>query len=322
MKSPRLAQNPTTDVGRQDWATCAPFTHHDAHERGLTDKALMALCRDGQLRRPLRGAYVGAAWPDTLALRSQILCLVVPSDCFVADQTAAWLHGADSALSPNDHLEIPPVSVFRRPGAGRLRNGLAASGERRVLPRDLAIADGLPVTTPLRTALDLGRLQRRDIALAGMDGLARLSGIGVAQIVRELPRFAKMRGVVQLRALAPLVDGLAQSAGESALRLRWLDAGLPQPQLQVPVRRPDGRYFYLDLGLRAHRFAAEYDGLAWHTSPSQRRNDRARRAWLRDVAGWTIVVLTREEVYAQQTAIGLLAEAWRKHRRHCLPSPG
>lgn len=296
------------------WPTHEPFTRSQALARGLTDSDLRRLVAEGHVRRPLRAVYVDALRPETLALRAEILRLVVPKDAFVADRTAAWLHGAN-ALAPNEHLGTPPVSIFRHPAGLRLRNALTRSGERDVLPRDLTVRGGLAVTTPLRTALDLGRLQRRDIALAGMDAMAALGTVTTDDLRAEIPRFARMRGVVQLRALAPLVDGLAQSPGESALRLRWLDAGLPRPTLQIPVRRPDGRYFYLDLGLPERRFAAEYDGQAWHTSSRQRRQDEARRAWLRDEAGWTVLVFTRHEVYAQQDAINQLTEAWQSHRR-------
>ena len=46
----------------------------------------------------------------------------------------------------------------------------------------------------------------------------------------EIGRFRGFRGVVQLRCLAPLGDGRAESPGESALRLHWYDAGLPTPE--------------------------------------------------------------------------------------------
>lgn len=311
----RPLDHPALRAATGDRPAHEPFTRVEALRCGLTDRDLRRLCRDGHLCRPLRGVYVDASRPDSLALRAEALRLVVPAGSFVADRTAAWLHGADTALAPNEHLCVPPVSVFRRPGAGRLRNDLATSGERHVIRRDLTVVHGMPVTTPLRTALDLGRLQRRDTALAGMDAVARVGGMSRAEIQAEVPRFARTRGVVQLRALVPLVDALAQSPGESAMRLRWVDAGLPQPTLQVPVRRPDGRYYYLDLGLPEHRFAAEYDGQAWHSTANQRRQDEMRRTWLREVAGWTILVLTRDQVHGQQVAIDLLAEAWRGHRR-------
>lgn len=298
------------------WPTNEPFTRTRAHELGMTDHVLHGACRRGRLRRLLRGVYADVSLADTLALRAQALRLVVPPDCFVADRTAAWLHGAD-ALAPNEHLTVPTVSVFRRPGFGRLRNQLTTSGERGVRLRDLTVVHDLVATTPLRTALDLGRLQRRDVALAGMDAMARIGAVTTEELLADVERFARMRGVVQLRQLAPLVDGLSGSAGESTLRLRWLDAGLPRPTLQIPVRRPDGRYFYLDMGLPEHRFGAEYDGVDWHSSPAQCRRDRFRRKWLREEEAWTLLVHTREQVYGQQLAMVQLTEAWREHRsRH------
>ena len=42
--------------------------------------------------------------------------------------------GAEMVLAPNEHLELLPVSVFRPSGMGRLRNGLADSGERNLTP--------------------------------------------------------------------------------------------------------------------------------------------------------------------------------------------
>ena len=99
-------------------------------------------------------------------MRIAALRLVVPDGCFVVDRTAAWLHGAPMVLAPNDHLQPPKVSMFKHADAGRLRNELARSGERTVLPRDLMDVGGLCVTTPLRTALDLGRFLSRDQALS------------------------------------------------------------------------------------------------------------------------------------------------------------
>lgn len=71
---------------------------------------------------------------------------------------------------------------------------------------------GVRVTTPLRTALDLGCLLRAREAIAALDAFARLHGIPTALLTAELPRFKRRRGVRQLRTLVPLVDGRAESA--------------------------------------------------------------------------------------------------------------
>lgn len=293
-----------------------PFTLATAQAQGCTKKALCALVESGHVRRPVRNLYVSSQVPDTLLLRARMLALVVPSDCFVCDRTAAWLHGAPAALAPNEHLSVPQVSCFRPSDEGRLRNALAVSGERAIRPRDLMQVHGIVVTTPLRTALDLGRLQRtRDLRLAGMDAMVRLGHFSLDELLAEVPRFARQRGVVLLRALAPLVDAGAQSPGESALRLRWYDAGLPRPRTQVPVVMQDGSSCFLDLGVEDCLFAAEYDGEEWHSTPQQLLDDRERRGWIREHRSWVVEEYRKEHVYGQRQNADLhLREAFAAAR--------
>jgi hypothetical protein len=130
-------------------------------------------------------------------------------------------------------------------------------------------------------------------------------------------RFAGYRGVVQLRALVPIVDPRSQSPGESVLRLRWLDLGFPRPKCQVAVPSPTGSHYYLDIGLPAERFAAEYDGAAFH-GDDRAEPDEERRAWAREEYGWTIVVARSHHVHGQRRTIEeMLLEGRRRAReRH------
>ena len=277
-----------------------PFTRAQALAAGLTDIRLRRLVKRGLLRRLVPGVYVSAQAPDDLELRTQALRLVVPEGCFVCDETAAWLHGAPQAMAPNTHLAVPPISFFRPANGGRLRNGLVSSGERTLAPRDLMIIGGLSVTTPLRTALDLGRLRRPDQALAAQDALLGLGVFTHEELLAAVERFARQRGVCQLRWLAPLADGRAESAGESVLRLRWYAAGLPRPQLQIEVVVDGVVKFRLDMGLEEWLFAAEYDGAAFHSSPEQRRHDDERRGWMRSQRQWHIEVFLGEHVHGHE----------------------
>lgn len=272
-----------------------PFTATEARDYGLTAVQLRGLTQLGVLVHPMRGVYYSSHLEDCLALRVDCLRLVVPRDGVVTDRTAAWLWGALMALAPNDHLTTPRVSVFCPPGR-RLRNGLSRSGERMLSAEDVVELDGLLVTTPLRTACDLGRLLHRDQAFAAMDALAALNLFTIEQLVAECRRFKGYRGVVQLRVLAPFVDPFSQSPGESILRLRWLDVGLPRPECQIEVPGPWGSSYWLDLGLRRWRFAAEYDGEQFHTEADRPRDD-GRRTWLSGSGRWTIVVARRDNIH-------------------------
>jgi hypothetical protein len=272
-----------------------PFTSAEARDLGCSARSLRELTKAGLLRHPMRGVYYGAWLEDNLPLRVECLRLLVPKACVVTDRTAAWLWGAAMVLNPGAHLEVPAVSVFCPPGH-RLRNGLVDSGERRFGPGDVTMLDELSVTTPLRTACDLGRLLHRDQAFATMDSLAALRAFSVDELVASTRRFAGYRGVVQFRALAPLVDPDSQSPGESILRLRWLDLGFPRPKCQVEVPAPGGGRYWIDIGLEEQRFGAEYDGEEFHTEDDA-EHDKGRRDWMRRTENWTIVVARKANIH-------------------------
>lgn len=293
-----------------------PFTTAQSFEVGLTARQLTRLVRQGYLRRPMERVYVPAHLPDSIELRCLALGLVVPRGAFVCDRPAAWLHAGAKALAPNEHLSVPRVSCFRPSGHGRLRNALTVSGERAVLPRDLMELHGIVVTTPLRTALDLGRLQpTKDLRLWGMDLMLGLEQFSLEELLAELPRFKGQRGIVEQRVLAPRADPGAASFGEASLRNRWYDAGLPRPRTQIPIEL-DGQVIYLlDMGLEELLFAAEYDGEKWHSLDEQKKNDRERRRWLTDHRCWQIEVFVKMNVFGlNQDADLRLAKAFAEAR--------
>lgn len=274
-----------------------PFTTSQARAAGIGRSVLARLTQQALVRRILRSVYVVAQVPDSLWLRAQALHLVVPEDAVVTDWTACWL--LTGVLPPNDHLEIPPVSVFRFPGRGRLRNHLCHSGERGFAAEDLMMVGGVRVTTPLRTALDLGRLTHRDLAIVALDALLATGSFTKARLVSDVERFRGYRGVVQLRELAPLADPRAESGPESVLRLRWRDLShLPQPVPQVSVLAPSGRELYrIDLGVESLLFGVEYDGEEHHSSAEDLARDRRRRRDLQENFGWLIKPVTKQNVF-------------------------
>ena len=283
----------------------APFTAQAARREGLNSCDLTKLVDDGYLRRMVAGVYVAGQAADSIDLRAAALRLVVPNDAVIVDTTAGWLLGAEMILAPGDHLAVPPVSVFVSRRGARLRNGLAASGQRFLTRDHVMDLLGLRVTTPLRTACDLGRLLPRDRAFAALDTMLRLGAFDREELWAETVRFRGMRGVRQLRAFAPLADPRAESPGESVTRLRWLDmTSLPAPELQIEVERPLGPSYWLDLGVEELRFAVEYDGEEWHRrTAEQREHDHRRRTWLREERGWIVEPVGKDNVFGQHQDI-------------------
>ncbi|PUA81946.1 hypothetical protein [Nocardioides currus] len=291
-----------------------PFTLRDARAAGVHRK-LPALLASRAVRRPLRAVYVSSAVPDSVGLRAACVSLVMPPGCFVTDRCAGWLHGADMTLAPNEDVLVPRVTFFRPSDEGRLRNGLCISGERLVRADDLVEVNGILATSRLRTALDLGRLQKPDVALAGMDSMARLGGVEIAELVAAVDRLKGQRGVVQLRELAPIVDGGSESFGESAMRRRWHGAGLPWPSTQIPIVVDGVEIFRLDLGLEDLMYAAEYDGRRCHTADADREHDGRRRAWLATNRAYAIEKLDHRNVFGvDQDAQERLADGYARAR--------
>lgn len=272
-----------------------PFTTAQARGLGVSRHPFEALLRAGLIRRVLHEVYAVSHAPDDMLMRAKALSLVVTVDAVVTDRTAAWLHGVD-ILPRSALIAAPPVDVahteesrVRRPGVDGRRRGLIAS--------DITEIHGVRVTTCLRTALDLGRLLWRFDALAAIDGFLAI-GVPHELIAAEIGRFKGYRGVRQLRMLAPLGDGRAESVGESALRLHWYDAGLPKPDLQHWIYSDDGIAIYrLDITAPEFRYAAEYDGEEFHTSDEDQQHDVARRKWIVDHRAWAIDPFRKAEVY-------------------------
>lgn len=278
----------------------APFTSRQAAEAGVSRSRLAAMIKDRSIRPILFDVYASAHLEDTLALRVTALSLVVRPFVVVCDRAAAWLYGVDTL----DYFEldaVPPVDTCVAPAHTRVRRRNCKGRQRELCDDDVQRIGSIQVTTPLRTAMDLGRqLSRRD-ALACLDAFARSGLVAPVALHQQLPRYAGKRGVIQLRELVTLVDAGAESPSESWTRLCLIDAGLPVPHTQWVIEVNGQVIFRLDLAYPKHKVAIEYDGLEFHQSEEAQRHDEARRQWLRD-HGWTVIVVGKNDFDADSVA--------------------
>lgn len=217
----------------------------------------------------------------------------------ICRSTAAWLWGID-VLPPGLTEQDAPVELFvpegtpwpRRPGIRPTRSKS---------PGDLVVRGDITLTDPWRTALDCARSQSRYEAMACLDAFTRagMSTDLLAEYGKRLPPGS--RGSRQAVELLALTDPRAESPGESWTRLLIVDAGLPVPDCQVPVRCGD-TMFWLDLGYPEYRIGIEYDGRQHHTLPADRHHDERRRTQIRS-AGWEIVVIRAEDLCTHPRAL-------------------
>jgi hypothetical protein len=221
----------------------------------------------------------------TLRDRSRAAWLWSGRTGVLAGLAAAALHHA-RWVDETVPIELIAASARRHPGL-IVRNDT-------VLDDEIARAAGLPVTTPARTAFDLGRRLPRDDAVARLDALRRATAFSAADVRRVMLRHTGARGIRQLRQVLALVDGGAASPKETWLRLLLVDAGLPRPTTQIPVADDRGIVGALDMGWKELRVAAEYDGDQHRSDRRQYVKDQKRLRRL-EAQGWIVVRVIKED---------------------------
>lgn len=247
-----------------------------------------ALAR-GDLNRYRLRRYYRAIMPNvyldkwvepSLRQRTAAAWLWSRREAVIAGLAASAMHGA-KWVDPAAPIELIWRNA-RTPPRVVTRADLLVDGEYERL-------DGLPVTTPERTAFDLGRRGTLGRAVAQLDALAAATGFRVRDVAALAGNHRRARGLCRLQEVLALVDGGAQSPKETWLRLLLIEAGFPRPRTQIPVPGPDGfpRYF-LDMGWEDIMLAAEYDGDQHWTDPAQYAWDVERQEYL-DRVGWTVV---------------------------------
>lgn len=290
-----------------------PFTADLARSLGITKARLDAALLEGELVRPLRGVYLRAGTELTVPVRARAARLVLNPTSVLVDRMAAWLWGVDCfRYAELDGTPALETCVLRGHQASE-RDGVDGV-TRDLLPEDWVEVAGVRVTTPLRTAADLGCRLWAPHALGAMDALMRAHGFTQQDLQRLLRRYRRRRGVVQLRTLVALVDPRAESQPESWTRWFIVDDGLPCPEPQVWVV-VEGEWVRLDLAHPRARILVEYDGEEFHTSPEDREHDEKRRDALRR-AGWVVIVVDRGGL----TATG--RHGWLRELREALRERG
>jgi len=222
----------------------------------------------------------------------------------VAGQSAAALLGA-KWVDPLAPAEL--VAQNRRPPP------LIVVHSDTLLPDEVVEVDGVVLTTPARTAFDIGRRTSRLLAVQRLDALANATDIKVADVERVVAHHKGARGIRYLRRILPLIDGGAESPQESRTRLVLVDAGLPAPETQIRVCNPFGDFIArLDMGYRELLVGIEYDGPQHWTDPAQRANDIDRDAELK-AERWFIIRVSSDLLrHRPATVVSRVEEALRR----------
>jgi very-short-patch-repair endonuclease len=159
-------------------------------------------------------------------------------------------------LSPGP-IRIPGVRVHRRP---TLKEGW------------YGFCDGIPVTSPIQTLIDLSMRHGRETMERGTNEADKLGLVRTDDLRKALDEHRGEPGVARLRLI---LDRRTFRYTRTELERAFLplvrQAGLPLPRTSVYVTGHEVDFHFPDLGL-----VVETDGLTYHRTPAQQAKDRER----------------------------------------------
>jgi hypothetical protein len=211
----------------------------------------------------------------------------LPDGAAFSGYTALWLHGLD--VEPCDPIEVTipePLGTSRLAGATVRRADLTRA--------EIVLRRGLPTTTALRTAADLGGRAPLTEGVVAADQVLHSKKITIDELRAHVAEHAGAKGIARLRRVVDLAEPDAESPMETRLRMVLVLAGLPRPEVQGrihdemghPLARPDLLY-------RVERLAIEYDG----ENHRDRMVDDNRRQNGLVGAGFRLLRFTATDVY-------------------------
>ncbi len=265
---------------------------------GLDSDAVTVRVRRGNLHRVYRGVY--AVGHDALTRTASFVAAV--RACGAGTTLTHHAAAAHLALLTWDGRD-PEVTVPR--AGGRRIDGIRVH-RSRLEREDVWTRDGIRVTSPARTILDLAATMRPAALRRAARQAQAEQHVNVRQLLGVLERYPRHRGAARLRAA--IADGPAPTRSDHEdLVLDLIDrAGIPRPEIN-PRLRLDGRTIYPDMLWRDERLAVECDSRRWHSDPLTRQDDADKQAIL-EAHGYRVLRITwRQAVGRPQQTLARLS---------------
>jgi hypothetical protein len=254
-----------------------------------------------------RDVYVAKDQKVSAVEKARAAWLYAEGRGVVSGVSASALHG-DRWIDGAEPAEIVQASRFKTAGL-LLHSDTLFDGET-------CVVDGMQVTTPARTAFDLGRRRGLTLAVIRIDALLQATYVTLDEIAALAERHPGRRGVVQFRRAVALADPGAESPQETRTRLVLNHAGL-WPDTQVTVYGEHGKYIRrLDMAWPRWKVGVEYDGHQHWENPAQRTLDIETWALL-EALGWRLIRVGDEllrhhkPTIVSRTEAALVANGWR-----------
>jgi very-short-patch-repair endonuclease len=222
----------------------------------------------------------------------------------LSHETAGRLWALPVPATREIHVALPGRGgVHRRPG-------LRLHRIRYLHPSDVTRRDGIPVTSPARTLLDLAAgLPTRELARA-VEEATILRLVSIDSLAEQFSRYPRHHGVAALREATRREPARTRSEAERRLLELIRAARLPEPQTNAPV----GPY-EVDFLWPEARLVVEVDGYAFHSTRAAFERDRRRDAELQALGHRVVRATWRQIEDEPEALVASLALAYGQRMR-------
>lgn len=257
---------------------------------GLSSAGISARRAGSRLFHVLRGVYSTSPHLDERAWLWAAVLAIDGERAVVSHWTAAWAHQMRERRPGLLHVTVPGGG---RPGVA----GVVVHRSRSLRPTDVVLVDGIRVTSPARTVLDLGAHESDAELLRTIREGEFRGALGVGAVRDAVVGRHGHPGVSRVRRVDPATAeaGLRQTPLEDELAPVLEDLGVPGLERQQWVTGSSGQRYRADFTYSDVRLAVEGDGRAAHERAAAFEADRARDADLGAV-GWQTLRFTRIQV--------------------------
>lgn len=286
------------------------FLVEQAHQVGVPAHVLRGWISSGLLDRFGTRTLRSAIDPPTEADRAASYLLDLKPIAWISHDTAARMHPFDT-FGP---LSSPFDVLLERGSFARRFDLVVHTTIDRPLG-DRVFIDGLPVTSPARTIIDLAASHNATRLTAIIDGALRDRLITEEVLLTRIAQ-ARSQGKYGIPKLLAVIEGSeASRGGHSWLERRYLElaahAGLPAPETQRHVGQVDGRLIRVDCYYPEADMVVELLGYRWHRSKSQMSRDAARVNRM-TLDGRLVLQFTYEQVtLSPEVVLGSVVEGRR-----------
>jgi AbiEi antitoxin C-terminal domain/Protein of unknown function (DUF559)/Transcriptional regulator, AbiEi antitoxin len=280
------------------------ITRSQLLELGFSPSAIQHRIARGRLHRLWNGVYAVGRPELSREGRWLAAALACGPDAVLSHGSAAALWGIREEQPGPIEVSVPQAAVRRRPGI-RVRRRAHLDGD------DVTERDGVPLTSPVRTVVDLAPRLSLVALERTINEAANLDLVSPDELREAIEHKGGQRGVARLRTvLDRRTFRLTRSHLERLFLPLAAQSGLPPPETRVDLRGFEVDFYWRDLDL-----IVETDGLRYHRTPAQQARDRLRDQ-VHAAAGLMTVRFTHEQVRHQRQHVvrTLRAVAARRSR--------